>query len=64
MRRTRSFRSGKPQPQLLDHRREIAIVMQETSLAPDLSVLENIFLPELGRKGLLSYGSMRRAEAA
>ena len=27
----------------------IAIVMQETSLAPDLSVLENIFLPELGR---------------
>ncbi|SME90299.1 monosaccharide ABC transporter ATP-binding protein, CUT2 family [Tistlia consotensis] len=38
----------------------IAIVMQETSLAPDLSVLENIFLPELGRPGLLSYGSMRR----
>src|SRR5918997_1262342 len=51
----------------LDHRstREaldagIAIVMQETSLAPDLSVLENIFLPELGRKGRLSYSSMRR----
>lgn len=38
----------------------IAIVMQETSLAPDLSVLENIFLPELGRKGRLSYASMRR----
>jgi ABC-type sugar transport system ATPase subunit len=38
----------------------IAIVMQETSLAPDLSVLENIFLPELGRPGRLSYGSMRR----
>src|SRR5205085_2122528 len=44
----------------LDHRstREaldagIAIVMQEMSLAPDLSVLENIFLPELGRPGLL-----------
>src|SRR3954462_12461254 len=27
----------------------IAIVMQETTLAPDLSVLENIFLPELGK---------------
>src|ERR1700754_766031 len=26
----------------------IAMVMQETSLAPDLSVLENIFLPDLG----------------
>ncbi len=38
----------------------IAIVMQETSLAPDLTVLENIFLPELRRPGLLSYGSMRR----
>ncbi|MEA3040636.1 MAG: ribose transport system ATP-binding protein [Sphingomonadales bacterium] len=38
----------------------IAIVMQETSLAPDLSVLENIFLPELGRKGFLSHASMRR----
>ena len=32
----------------------IAMVMQETSLAPDLSVLENIFLPELGRPGRLS----------
>jgi ABC-type sugar transport system ATPase subunit len=38
----------------------IAIVMQETSLAPDLTVLENIFLPELGRRGLLSYSSLRR----
>jgi ribose transport system ATP-binding protein/rhamnose transport system ATP-binding protein len=38
----------------------IAIVMQETSLAPDLSVLENIFLPELGRKGRLSYVALRR----
>src|SRR5262249_7507601 len=38
----------------------IAIVMQETSLAPDLSVMENIFLPELGRPGWLSYGSLRR----
>src|SRR5579859_3422468 len=38
----------------------IAIVMQETSLAPDLSVVENIFLPELGRPGPLSYGALRR----
>jgi ribose transport system ATP-binding protein/rhamnose transport system ATP-binding protein len=38
----------------------IAIVMQETSLAPDLTVLENIFLPELGRKGWLSYSALRR----
>ncbi len=38
----------------------IAIVMQETSLAPDLSVLENVFLPELGRPGRLSYPSLRR----
>src|SRR3954452_25293444 len=38
----------------------IAIVMQETSLAPDLSVLENIFLPELGRPGPLSYSGLRR----
>ncbi len=29
----------------------IAIVMQETSLVPDLSVLENVFLPELGLPG-------------
>ena len=32
----------------------VAIVMQETSLVPDLSVLENIFLPELGMPGRLS----------
>ena len=38
----------------------IAIVMQETTLAPDLSVLENIFLPELGKPGLLSHAKMRR----
>jgi ribose transport system ATP-binding protein/rhamnose transport system ATP-binding protein len=38
----------------------IALVAQETSLAPDMSVLENIFLPELGRAGRLSYGSLRR----
>ncbi len=38
----------------------IAMVMQETSLAPDLSVLENIFLPDLGRPGRLSRSAMRR----
>ena len=38
----------------------IAMVMQETSLAPDLSVLENIFLPDLGRPGRLSRLAMRR----
>jgi ABC-type sugar transport system ATPase subunit len=37
----------------------ITMVMQETSLAPHLSVLENIFLPELGRPGALSYRRMR-----
>ena len=36
------------------------MVMQETSLAPDLSVLENIFLPDLGRPGRLSRPAMRR----
>ena len=38
----------------------IAMVMQETSLAPDLSVLENIFLPDLRRPGRLSRPAMRR----
>ena len=38
----------------------IAMVMQETSLAPDLSVLENIFLPELGAAG---QAAARRAAA-
>jgi ABC-type sugar transport system ATPase subunit len=38
----------------------ITMVMQETSLAPDLSVLENIFLAELGRPGFLSYRRLKR----
>jgi len=38
----------------------IALVTQETSLAPDLSVLENIFLPELGSPGRLSRSALRR----
>ena len=37
----------------------IALVMQETSLAPDLSIVENIFLPELGRPGLPNFREMR-----
>jgi len=37
----------------------LTIVMQETSLAPHLSVLENIFLPELARPGRLSYRQLR-----
>jgi ABC-type sugar transport system ATPase subunit len=41
----------------------IAIVMQETSLVPDLTVAENIFLPELGRKGRLSYPDLHRRGA-
>ncbi|KIT15640.1 sugar ABC transporter ATP-binding protein [Jannaschia aquimarina] len=39
--------------------RGIALVAQETSLAPDLSVLENIFLPSLATPGRLSYSAMR-----
>ena len=38
----------------------IAMVMQETSLAPDLSVIENIFLPYLGRRERLSFAARRR----
>jgi ABC-type sugar transport system ATPase subunit len=38
----------------------ITMVMQETSLAPDLSVLENIFLAELGRPGLLAYRRLKQ----
>jgi len=41
----------------------IALVSQETSLAPHLSVLENIFLPELGRPGRLSYARLRKVAA-
>jgi ABC-type sugar transport system ATPase subunit len=41
----------------------ITMVMQETSLAPDLSVLENIYLPEFGSAGRLSWGGLaKRAE--
>jgi ABC-type sugar transport system ATPase subunit len=37
----------------------VAMVMQETSLAPDLSVVENIMLPRLGMRGRLRWGTMR-----
>ena len=41
----------------------VTMVMQETSLAPDLSVLENIYLPEFGTSGRLSWsGLAARAE--
>ena len=39
----------------------ISIVMQETTLASDLSVLENIFLPELGRPGRLKLTRLRKS---
>jgi ABC-type sugar transport system ATPase subunit len=64
-----SFESGaltyQSRPLALKSTREalragIAIVMQETSLVPDLTVLENIFLPELGRAGRLDYRALRR----
>lgn len=38
----------------------IAMVAQEASLAPDLSVLENIFLPELALPGRLRYPTLRQ----
>ncbi len=37
----------------------IALVAQETCLAPDMTVLENIFLPELAQRGRLSYRTLR-----
>lgn len=40
--------------------RGIALVAQETSLAPDLSVLENIFLPDLATRGRLSFRARRK----
>ena len=40
------------------------MVMQETSLAPDLSVLENIYLPEFGAPGRVSWSKLAaRADA-
>lgn len=42
----------------------IAMVTQQLSLAEDLSVTENILLPELGRRGRLRPAAMRRDAAA
>lgn len=42
----------------------ISMVMQETSLCPDLSVLENIYLPELGMRGRLSRARLRQQAEA
>lgn len=38
----------------------IALVAQETSLAPDMSVLENIFLPSYALPGRLSFAQLRQ----
>jgi ribose transport system ATP-binding protein/rhamnose transport system ATP-binding protein len=38
----------------------VTMVMQETSLAPDLSVLENIYLPEFGSAGRLSWSELAK----
>ena len=38
----------------------IAMVMQETSLAPDLPVFENVFLPRYGGAGRCRFADMRR----
>jgi ABC-type sugar transport system ATPase subunit len=42
----------------------VAMVMQETSLAPDLTVFENIMLPRIGMRGVLRWGRMRAQAAA
>ena len=44
-------------------RRGIAMVTQETSLAPDLSVFENIMLPRIGMSGALHWRQLRRRHA-
>ncbi|RKP53735.1 sugar ABC transporter ATP-binding protein [Pararobbsia silviterrae] len=41
----------------------ISIVMQETSIAPDLSVLENIALAEFGTRGRTRWNRMREKAA-
>src|ERR1700738_3707737 len=38
----------------------ITMLIEESSRAPDLSVLENVFLAELGRHGRLSYRQLKR----
>jgi ribose transport system ATP-binding protein/rhamnose transport system ATP-binding protein len=45
-------------------RHGITMVTQETSLAPDLSVFENIMLPRIGMPGALRWRAMRRQAEA
>jgi ABC-type sugar transport system ATPase subunit len=52
--RERSFRSPRDAMEA-----GLAMVMQETSLAPDLSVLENIYLPLYGRAGRFRFKTLR-----
>jgi ABC-type sugar transport system ATPase subunit len=42
----------------------IAMVTQETSLAPDLSVLENVMLPRLAMAGRVRWSALRRQAQA
>ena len=59
----RITRDGKPVtfPSPRDALRQgIAMVTQETTLAPDLSVIENIMLPRLGMPGRLNWRALRR----
>jgi len=42
----------------------IAMVAQETSLAPDMNVLENIFLPSYAMRGRLSFAQLRQKAQA
>ncbi|MDR5758767.1 sugar ABC transporter ATP-binding protein [Caballeronia sp. LZ035] len=42
----------------------ISIVMQETSIAPDMTVLENIALAEFGARGRADWRAMERKAAA
>lgn len=42
----------------------VSMVTQETSLAPHLSVLENIFLPEFAKPGRLNWANNRRQAIA
>jgi ABC-type sugar transport system ATPase subunit len=42
----------------------VTMVMQETSLAPDLSVLENIYLPEFGAPGRISWSKLAARASA
>ncbi|CAN7632582.1 MULTISPECIES: sugar ABC transporter ATP-binding protein [unclassified Caballeronia] len=40
-------------------RRGVSLVMQETSIAPDMSVMENVCLPRFGIQGAIQWAQMR-----